>query len=460
MPLSPGSLSDLAPLSYKENEPILLDLALQMLAALDYLASQGLCHRDVKPDNILFEPINGRYKFLLADFGLVNLQQLTNTWCAGTPIFMAPEIYFNGGAGVGPKADVWSLFVTFISVIKEKQEKFNTICGQDVRSPADFPKIFAAVRDVAKTMDRLQLMAHEDPLQRASAAAMLVLEFKGKGLTTPRHEVVLPHGAVVATAMAATPSPPANTHLGNMGVPGPFYVNAPPPVTTKVEPQTKPRHRKNKPGNSPAPNGPPSHKPLEYQIRPLPNDWLASEFSPLTPQPPRSRQEPWRACPAKCGGFSLCIYCPKATERPAKEAPSSNGPPPPHPQFGGITTDSLGYYNNRNEPSEPQIFQPFAYEHHLGGGPLDSIPLHHRRLGQPSPSRMTEAILPNMISTPHGNLAKSPAGFVAWDGVSGPPFVNPKIENHPYMEESDKEYYRKTGFFAQGYLFGIDAPRS
>jgi serine/threonine protein kinase len=120
MPLRTGSLSKIAPLSLtrQDQNAIVMDyLAPQMRSALDYLSSHGLCHRDVKPDNILYGVVGNRYIYQLADFGLANCQQRTRTIC-GTWAFTATETFGNYGR-VTPKADVWSLFVTILDVIAE-----------------------------------------------------------------------------------------------------------------------------------------------------------------------------------------------------------------------------------------------------------------------------------------------------------------------------------------------------
>jgi tetratricopeptide (TPR) repeat protein len=74
----------------------------------------GLVHRDVKPDNILFEPATGRAK--IGDFGLARLVSeatgLTRDGVvAGTPAYLSPE-QARGESQAGPLADVYALGVT------------------------------------------------------------------------------------------------------------------------------------------------------------------------------------------------------------------------------------------------------------------------------------------------------------------------------------------------------------
>ncbi|KAL2257582.1 hypothetical protein VTK26DRAFT_9456 [Humicola hyalothermophila] len=112
MPCRPGSLHSLVearPLSDELCKQVLKE----MLCALDYLAFRNICHRDVKPQNILYEVLdkdNGTYRFQLGDFGLANVCHFAETLC-GTPFYQAPEV--RERKPQTPKVDVWSLFVTF-----------------------------------------------------------------------------------------------------------------------------------------------------------------------------------------------------------------------------------------------------------------------------------------------------------------------------------------------------------
>jgi len=72
MPLYNGSLNSLARADGADHDGICDQVAEQMLQAFDYLDSSHLCHRDVKPDNILYMAVGpGTYHFYLTDFGFV-----------------------------------------------------------------------------------------------------------------------------------------------------------------------------------------------------------------------------------------------------------------------------------------------------------------------------------------------------------------------------------------------------
>lgn len=84
--------------------------------AVAYVHSQDIRHRDLKPKNILLSP--GRV--YLADFGIArDVRECENSLTcgrAGTPSFIAPEVYEEIDHHMSP-ADVWALGGVFLNIV-------------------------------------------------------------------------------------------------------------------------------------------------------------------------------------------------------------------------------------------------------------------------------------------------------------------------------------------------------
>ncbi|CAK7217491.1 hypothetical protein SCUCBS95973_003172 [Sporothrix curviconia] len=213
MPLRAGSLQNLAddvsrPCTFDD---LCTQVLQQMLGALDYLDCNGMCHRDVKPDNILYWDNTGHgvYTFQLADFGLAKHHLQATTLC-GTPLYEVPELYpdLYGDYPQSPKMDIWSLFATIIHVHPE----FAFPPRSHITSA-----IISAVEAAADIAKRLSPMARRNRHHRASAAQMLMLLFDGQGLTTAKHLVP----AITNQPAPARPHPllPAQHRVPSVAVP-------------------------------------------------------------------------------------------------------------------------------------------------------------------------------------------------------------------------------------------------
>ncbi|XP_076030383.1 serine/threonine-protein kinase chk-1-like [Oratosquilla oratoria] len=89
----------------------------QLVEGVEYLHSQGIAHRDLKPDNLL---VTEDRVLKIADFGLsasfiVNDEEIFLNRKCGTPHYRAPEVC--SGRYRGQPADVWSCGVTLYALL-------------------------------------------------------------------------------------------------------------------------------------------------------------------------------------------------------------------------------------------------------------------------------------------------------------------------------------------------------
>ncbi len=116
--MSGGSLSEKL-----KKGPLLLrdcmDMYLRLAPAVDSAHSKGVTHRDVKPDNLLFDKYDNVF---LSDFGLARLREtigftnISDGSIMGTPAYMSPE-QIQGDREIDGRSDIYSMGVVLFQML-------------------------------------------------------------------------------------------------------------------------------------------------------------------------------------------------------------------------------------------------------------------------------------------------------------------------------------------------------
>lgn len=141
--------------------------------AIAHCHRRGVSHRDIKPDNILFNNYN---QLKLADFGSAEYfhSGVPMSGIVGTPYYVAPEVV--AGRDYNEKVDVWSAGVILYIVLAgippfygdSAKDIFEAVKRANLRLPKS---IFGLVSSEVK--DLLRKMLCKDVCKRSSAEEVL-----------------------------------------------------------------------------------------------------------------------------------------------------------------------------------------------------------------------------------------------------------------------------------------------
>jgi serine/threonine protein kinase len=120
--LTGGTLGERMLQRFEMDQPLpalseIAEMLRQIASALDYAHSQGVIHRDIKPNNIMFDNQGNAF---LVDFGIAKLMHVTSGLTGtgmtmGTPSFMSPEQWRS--EELTPAADQYALAATIYALM-------------------------------------------------------------------------------------------------------------------------------------------------------------------------------------------------------------------------------------------------------------------------------------------------------------------------------------------------------
>src|ERR671910_477902 len=191
--------------------PEIRRLLLEAGSALGYAAQRGIVHRDIKPDNIMFDEFG---QCVLTDFGIAKAasgQRLTGTGMSiGTPHYMSPEQA--RAQGIDGRSDIYSLGVVAYQALTgtvpyDGEDSFS-IGYKHITEPVPVPQLITA--DERRVFEVIKRMLMKDPADRYQSCEELVASLQGQPIAAA--------GSVRASAAAARPGWPPLRGEGGKGL--------------------------------------------------------------------------------------------------------------------------------------------------------------------------------------------------------------------------------------------------
>jgi serine/threonine protein kinase len=182
----------------------------RLASALDHAHSKGIIHRDIKPDNVLFDAGNNPY---LSDFGVAKFTETavsaTGQDVMGTPAYISPEQA--RGENVDHRADIYGLGAILYEMLTGKRPyPGDTVIGVAVQHLNDpIPDILKVRPDLPVEVDAIIKMAMaKDKQKRYNTALELSLALNkatfGEERTIPNLATMVDRQSISASSSRRT----------------------------------------------------------------------------------------------------------------------------------------------------------------------------------------------------------------------------------------------------------------
>ncbi len=229
-------LNDLADRGERMSLLTALQICFQVADVLSVAHSQGIVHRDIKPDNLMLvadavAPSGERVKLL--DFGIAKLTdgqdkggvKTATQQVMGTPVYMSPE-QCSGAGGVDAKTDVYALGCVLFEALAGRPPFVAEGAGQLIgmhlfQEPpllqSLVPKVPQAVSDLVQRMITKDKALRPSMTDAADDIAKLLSKLTGSGpvLRSKSHAVTDPDATKVQVSQP--PSTTLGRSLGQIG---------------------------------------------------------------------------------------------------------------------------------------------------------------------------------------------------------------------------------------------------
>eukprot|EP01071_Lankesteria_metandrocarpae_P008584 Lankesteria_metandrocarpae@DN4999_c0_g1_i1.p1 len=157
------------------HEKYVASVMMQMMEALCYFHSKKIAHKDLKPENVMFQDTSPESPLKVIDFGVAELfggPTDKSAQAAGTALYMAPEVWRRC---FGIKCDVWSAgCILYLLLTGALPFTGGSVQQVQRRILTGEPNYKVEARGVSPhAMDLIKAMLQKDPKVRPSALQVL-----------------------------------------------------------------------------------------------------------------------------------------------------------------------------------------------------------------------------------------------------------------------------------------------